>query len=184
MDVRRRPRSAWKGMIAGAAGGLAGAWAMNRFQALVWRWAAADGGGGREHRREWDRLQASDPHETEEGDATVEAAERIARGVLGRSLGEREQEVAGPAVHYAFGAVTGALYGAMSEIAPRAKKGFGMPFGTAVWLGANEIAVPALGLTRRPSAYPASMHAVAFGAHVVYGVTAELVRNTVRRTLG
>jgi hypothetical protein len=171
-------------MVAGAAGGLAGSWAMNRFQALVWN--PADPGNedaGKEDRRRFDRQQASDPHETEEGDATVEAAERVSRRVLGRSLTEREQEVAGTVLHYAFGAAAGAFYGALGEIAPRARTGLGMPFGTSVWVTANEIAMPLLGLTKPPSAYPLPMHATAFGSHVVFGLTAELVRRSVRRML-
>jgi putative membrane protein len=177
----RRERSIWKGMVAGAAGGIAGSWAMNCFQSYAWRF---DSSRPRvEGRHRFDRLQASDPQETQRGDATVEAAEQISRRTLGRSLDREEREVAGPAVHYAFGAVSGALYGALREFSPKMAAGFGTPFGASVWLGGVELGVPALGLSRRPSAYPASMHAISFGAHIVFGLTAEAVRRTVRRAL-
>jgi hypothetical protein len=45
-------------------------------------------------------------------DATVKVADRISRAVRGRPLAEREKSPAGSAVHYGFGAVLGAFYGA------------------------------------------------------------------------
>jgi len=46
----------------------------------------------------------------------------------------------------AFGTLMGAAYGAMAEIAPFSTTGGGLPFGLALWLGADEIAVPLLHL--------------------------------------
>ena len=57
------------------------------------------------------------------------------------------------------------------------------PFGTAVWLGADEVAVPAFGLAGPPWEHPASVHARALTAHLVYGVATEGVRRLVRRIL-
>ena len=56
----------------------------------------------------------------------------------------------------------------------------GAAFGTAVWGGADEIAVPMLGLSKPNAEYPLEAHAQAFAAHIVYGVTTELVRRAVR----
>ena len=53
-------------------------------------------------------------------------------------------------------------------------------FGTAVWLGADEVAVPAFRLSKPPTEYPVSVHAYAFMSHLVYGVTTDLVRRAVR----
>ncbi len=58
-----------------------------------------------------------------------------------------------------------------------------MPFGAALWLGADEVAVPLFGLSGPPFAYPASTHASALAAHLVYGATADLVRRAVRAAL-
>jgi hypothetical protein len=51
----------------------------------------------------------------------------------------------------------------------------GLPFGTAVWLAADEGVVPALGLSQESDKYPLSTHAYALASHLVYGLTTELM---------
>lgn len=57
------------------------------------------------------------------------------------------------ALHYAFGAATGAAYGAAAEVLPSLTAGAGFPFGGAVWLAADEVVTPALGLSKKPTEY-------------------------------
>jgi len=152
-------RAIWKGAVAGVVGGLVASWMMNRFQG-----------------------QSQQPSEDE--DATTKTADAIAEATLDRKLSKSERQAAAPIVHYGFGSTMGALYGAVAEVAPGAAAGWGVPFGTAVWLGADEIAVPLLGFADGPGEYPLSTHASALAAHLVYGVTADLVRRGVRATLG
>ncbi len=61
--------------------------------------------------------------------------------------------------------------------------GAGLPFGSAVWAIADDVVVPALGLSKSPTAYPLSTHAYALTSHWVYGLTTELVRKAVRKIL-
>jgi putative membrane protein len=75
------------------------------------------------------------------------------------------------------------LYGAAAELAPEVARGAGLPFGAAFWLVADETALPLLGLSKGPTAYPVSTHVYALASHFVYGLTAELVRSTVRGRL-
>jgi uncharacterized membrane protein YagU involved in acid resistance len=77
----------------------------------------------------------------------------------------------------------GAVYGAMAEITPRATFGAGLPYGTAVFLGADELTVPALGLSKPPKEYPASTHLYGLASHLVYGLSLEMVRRGVRRLM-
>ena len=49
-----------------------------------------------------------------------------------------------------------------------------------LWLVADELAVPALGLAKGPRNYPLSAHGSALGSHLVYGAAAELVRSGLR----
>ena len=105
------------------------------------------------------------------------AATRLA----GYRLAEDQKAPAGSVVHYAFGAVVGALYGAAAEIVPRVTTAFGLPFGVAVWLGAHVIVVPALGLADSPVRQPIGKEAEEFGLHVVYGAVTELVRRLLQR---
>jgi putative membrane protein len=175
--------SIWKGMVAGLAGGLVASWTMNQFQAA---WTRMAEGSEKSH-----GAQSMQPSEgstgeqdtAEQDDATVETAKVISKEVFGHELQESEKESAGAAVHYAFGTVTGGLYGALAEVTPQVTTATGLPFGAAFWLIADEITVPLLGLSKGPTEYPASTHAYALASHLVYGVTAELGRRAVRQVL-
>lgn len=169
--MRRRQRKIMKGLAAGAAGGLVASWAMNQFQA-AWskaKQAANDGADS--------QPQTSDDSE----DATMKTADRVVQPVLGRHLSREEKKRGGPIVHYAFGGLVGAAYGAVNELMPKLHTGFGLPYGAAVFVGADEIAVPALGLSQPPQKSPWSSHAYALASHLVYGAVLEGVRRGIRR---
>lgn len=156
--VRRR-RSPLAGAVAGLLGGLAGAWAMNVLSGIVSKIRGGASSGG--------------------DDATVKAASAIVRTVAHRGLTARQKEIAGPAVHYAMGGGSGALYGVLAELLPSAWLARGLSLGAALWLTADEIAVPAFRLSGPPTRYPASVHAQALASHLVYGLTTDLVRRVV-----
>jgi putative membrane protein len=172
----------WKGLAAGVACGLVASWTMNQFQAL---WSRVAEGIERPHGAQ--SLQQGSPPQTptrndeEQDDATERVASAISENLLDRELTKSEKEKAGAAVHYAFGASTGAVYGAMAELAPGVTACSGLMFGAAVWVVADEAVVPALGLSKPPTEYPLSVHAYALSAHLVYGLTAEATRRAVRR---
>jgi putative membrane protein len=119
----------------------------------------------------------------EQEPATVKAAEAISENVFDHHLTKDEKEVAGPAVHYAMGAGSAAIYGVFSEFMPGVTAGADIPFGAAVWLLADEAAVPALGLSKGPTEYPLLTHAYSLASHFVYGLTTEFVRRGVRGLL-
>jgi putative membrane protein len=174
-----------KGMVAGLAGGLLASWTMNQFQAA---WTRMAEGGEKSHGAQSMKPsdgsqgeQAQDSHEQD--DATVETAKAISKTVFGHELQESEKEPAGAAVHYAFGTLSGGLYGALAEVTPQVTTAGGLPFGAGFWLLADEISVPLLGLAKGPTEYPVSTHVYALASHLVYGVTAELGRRAVRQVL-
>lgn len=175
-----------KGLAAGLAGGLVASWTMNRFQD-VWSKLTEDLAQSEERSSARDdndeSRQARGGVEEQADDATVKAASAISEGVFDHELTKGEKKIAGPAVHYAFGAATGGLYGAIAELAPEATAGAGLPFGAAFWLLADETAVPLLGLSKGPTEYPLSAHVYALASHLVYGLTAEAVRRAVRGAL-
>jgi uncharacterized membrane protein YagU involved in acid resistance len=111
---------------------------------------------------------------------TVNVAEIIAEDFFHHRLEDHEKKLAGPLVHYAFGTFTGGVYGMATELAPVAAAGWGTAYGTTVWLGADEIGVPALGLSKSPVETPLSQHLEALGAHLVYGFVLETVRRPLR----
>src|SRR3954465_12597319 len=170
-------RHLWKGLVAGAAGGFAAAWVMNQFQ-TGWSKATETLQHSKTPQGEQER-QSDDDAE----DATMKTAAKISESIFGHKLSREEKKKLGPVVHYAFGVGTGAVYGVMAELEPRATLGAGLPYGTAVFIGADEIAVPAFGLSKSPKEYPASTHLYGLASHLVYGLSLEVVRRGVRRLM-
>ena len=125
--------------------------------------------------------QAQDSQDDE--NATVKAARAISKEVFGHELQESEKEPAGAAVHYAFGTLSGGMYGALAEVTPQVTTAAGLPFGAGFWLLADEISVPLLGLAKPPTEYPVSTHVYSLASHLVYGMTAEMSRRALRHIM-
>lgn len=189
---RRRKGDILKGLAAGLVGGLAASWTMNMFQAM---WSRQEVGVEKPHgaqgikpyvegqTQEQTLSAAPERNDKQQDDPTEKIAEAVSERVFDHGLTESEKEPAGAIVHYVFGTASGGLYGALAEIAPVVTAGAGLPFGAVFWLTADEIVVPALGLSEKPTEYPPSTHAYSFFSHLVYALTAEAVRRTVRRAL-
>jgi putative membrane protein len=179
-----------KGAAAGLVAGFVASWAANQFHSL---WSVV---AGEEQNPEVARLSdqggrpdtAAAKEDVAAGglpneDATVAIATKVSKVIFERSLTKKEKHQAGVAVHYAFGAASGALYGAVAEVVPSTSIGRGAGFGTGIWLIAVELVLPAIGLARRPQHYPLRMHAYSFISHLVYGAVTERVRKTLRSAL-
>lgn len=109
--------------------------------------------------------------------------ERVARTVVGRCLTPRELAVAAPAVHYAFGTAIGALYGLAVEVFAGSRRLGASAYGAGVWLVADELAMPVLGLSNPAAARTGEQHAQSLASHLVYAYTTELVRWVIRPRL-
>ena len=143
-----------KSTIAGLVGGLVGSWTMNQFQAL-WTWIAE--GDDRPQSAGGKHDSREWQERNEDTNATEVLAQAIAVRVIDRPLNKEELKIAGPAVHYGYG--------------------------VALWAIGDELAVPTFGLSKPNSEYPLETHVQALAAHVVYGVTTEMVRRGVRAVL-
>ncbi len=176
--MRNRSRmDCWLGLAAGAIGGALASWVMEEFQS-AWNKVAEQ--MKELHESTTDTEQSPGAPEKP---ATVKAAAAISKEVFGHELAAEEENIAGSAVHYAMGTVSGAVYGAASEIVPAAAIGSGLFFGAAVWLIADEGLVPALGLSRASHEYPLGIHLYGLTAHLVYGLTADAARRLLRNTV-
>jgi len=168
------------GIFAGAIGGLAATWAMSKAQRL-WTKAVDDqvpDSAADEH-------DARDWQERSEGQNSNEpAAQALASMLLARRLTRDELRIAAPVIHYTFGTLVGALYGAYVDGREGHGVAAGMALGTTLWLTADEIAMPLLGLSQPTTRRPLEMHLQSLAAHLVYGVTAEAVRQPVHARLG
>jgi putative membrane protein len=180
--MARRRKSLWKGAVAGLAGGLVASWVMTEAQTGMEAIAKKLQQNGKSSSPDSEQKKNEQSEGSE--DATVKTAKRLSHTFLHRSLNSSEKEKAGPIVHYAFGTLIGGIYGATAEKVPQIKSGYGLPFGAAIFVGADEIAVPALGLSPKSfSETEPQEHAYALLSHFVYGATAEIVRRGVRAWL-
>ncbi|MGI8788024.1 MAG: DUF1440 domain-containing protein [Pyrinomonadaceae bacterium] len=158
-----------KGAVAGLVGGIVATIVMGGFQSLL-------SSLSEDEKKQSEKKKEDEP-------ANVQAAEAISRNVFDHKLKKSEKEPAGEAMHWAMGAGSGLIYGLTSELAPVSTIGLGLPFGAAVWLIADDVIVPALGLSKPVTEYPLSTHAYALSSHLVYGITTDLVRRVVREIL-
>jgi putative membrane protein len=151
---KARKRSMVKGALAGLAGGIVGAGA----KLLVQKIYAP-------------RVEA----QTSEA---VVLAERIA----GHPLGEGERLVATQGLHWAFGAIAGAVYGAAVELEPRAGAWRGAAFGLALNKVTHEV-LPKMGLAETTVRQRTQQRQSEWVSHAAYGVVTDAVRRLVRRGL-
>lgn len=162
-------------MLAGLAGGLIGSFAMSQFQ-NGWSKAASA------LKKDSD-TQPQNQSEQQSEDATMKTAGKIAE-ITGRQLSHEQKAKLGPVVHYSFGTLQGGIYGAVTELAGT-RGGFvpGITFGAALFGLADELAVPALGLSGKPTEWPLSSHLYALVSHLVYGISTDAVQRGIRALL-
>jgi hypothetical protein len=96
--------------------------------------------------------------EEQKEDSTMKAAGKISEEI-GRPGSREERKKAGPWVHYAFGTLVGAFSGVATEMELALVREInpvivGSAYGTAVFLSAHEVAVPALKISSNPLKEP------------------------------
>lgn len=179
----------WKGLAAGLAAGVAATLVMGQFQKSAAKATQALDTASRRAKGESEGRIATEQAAEQAASANDEGsigkvARVLVHAATGRTLYGEEKQKAGLAVHYTFGTLMGVVYGVMAEGFPAGTSGGGAAYGTMLFLGADEVAVPALGLSPMPTNTAVPSHLQHWAAHVVYGTTAEMVRSGVRRLLG
>jgi hypothetical protein len=91
----------------------------------------------------------------------------------GVSVPRRRRALVENVVHYALGAVPGALYGVLRRWIPFARLGRGLAFGLALFALNDEYLNTKLGFSGPPAAYPPEAHLRGLAGHAVLGVTTE-----------
>ena len=186
-DRQMRLKNIVAGACAGLVGGVAASVVMNIFQRELSR-----NFGGEQRRHGAQSQQIGTPGhgvaqyleklgaESRDDDAAERTANVVSIGLTGHHLNEREKDVGGTFFHYFFGATSGIIYTVDAECFPSLRFGWGLPFGTAVWLIADEAVVPALGLSKDAGEYKTSTHVYASTSHLVYGLTTDTVLRILR----
>ena len=107
----------------------------------------------------------------------------LADKLAGHHLMGAEKETSVEAIHWGFGALTGAAYGALAEFYPAATAKDGAAFGMALTSLTRGIDLPALGIEAEPENQTFREKSSELATHVVYGVVTETVRRVVRKML-
>lgn len=146
-----------KDVLIGAIGGLIGTVVLEQITSKLYEWE------GEEAKKKEEQLRA-------EGDPPTILAKRISDQVLRLNLSDKKKEKLAIGIHYAFGAMAGALFGALEPRAPFLSAGLGTMYGSLFWLLGDEIGMPVMGLSKPSQDYPWQTHARAWAAHAGYGV--------------
>jgi hypothetical protein len=162
----------------GVVSGLVAAMAMDTFSRCMralngGREAAGATSGGE---RDAKGTQPAQAKESGDDDAAVRVGTAAFTAVTGETPSRETQQWLGTFAHYGFGAAMGVNYMFASERAPDVRRGYGTVYGSLVWAAADEGALPAAGLSKKPGEIPLAVHAYALGAHWVYGATLETCR--------
>jgi uncharacterized membrane protein YagU involved in acid resistance len=184
---KTNPPSVLRGIVTGAAAGIAATLIMDQFlkltsqgrQALEKQVKLAQG----EPPSEIAHQQVQQEQQAAEQEGSTEKVARKIAEATGKTLDKEKKKTAGQAVHYTFGTLMGVVYGVSAELVPEVTTGAGTAFGTLLFLGADEVAVPAFQLAPDPTETPAPDHLQHWAAHVVYGGSLELVRSLVLRLM-
>lgn len=108
----------------------------------------------------------------------------LAEKLAGHELTAAEEEAAVETIHWGFGALTGAAYGALAEFYPAATAKDGAGFGMALASLTHEGALPAMGLSAPPEEQTTRERTSEMASHALFGVVTETVRRAVRKMLG
>jgi putative membrane protein len=162
-------------LFIGAISGLAGTILMTQFQ-NVWNKLSEKPQNSKPKGKA--KRATPEKKKEEKEDSTMKAAGKISEEI-GHPLSRKERKQAEPWVHYAFGTSVGAVFGLTTEMGPDSVRAInsalaGAAYGTAVFLAAHEIAVPALKLSSNPLKEPVSNQIAEFASHLIYGVGTAL----------
>jgi hypothetical protein len=112
-------------------------------------------------------------HHGPEESATDALGRIVYETVAGRTPSPATQRKLSWAVHVGYGLAAASLYGAIrggrDRSVARAVLG-GALFGAGLWLLGDELAVPLLGLSDRPTSYPVTSHLQSLAQHLGFGV--------------
>lgn len=154
-DVQQFSKSLLKGMIAGLVGGLAGTAAKTMAEKIY------------------------PPRVHGEPEPPSVLADKLTGGRLHGS----DKAAATEAIHWGFGALTGAAYGGLAEFYPAATAKEGASFGLTLAALTHQSALPAIGLSAEPHQQTQREQTSEMITHVIFGVVTEVVRSLTRKLL-
>lgn len=103
-----------------------------------------------------------------------EPATNFARKLVPVRHVRRPGKLASTAVHFGYGTMTAAAYPLLFRRFEFVRRSYGLPFGLVVWVGAAQLSLPLLGLSKKP--WDSSWQIQLFGlsAHLLYAAPVEV----------
>lgn len=154
-----------KSLVVGAAAGLVGAFVMQQFRSA------------------WNQHSVATPEDGVFGldrEADLKSADMLTNFLLGRKWPEADAEKLALVLHYAYGALAGAVYASTVTRVPVLRAGKGTLFAMAVWFFGDELPITFSGISD-PFERTARSHGSAVAAHLLFGLATELSRKMLTR---
>jgi len=107
----------------------------------------------------------------------------LAERIAGHPLSEQQKQIATQGIHWTFGALAGAVYGAAVELEPKAGAWRGAAFGLALNKMTHQSLLPKAGLAAPALRQSTQERQSEWVTHAIYGITTDLVRRLVRKGL-
>ena len=115
--------------------------------------------------------------------AQIKIVDDLSYKITGTPVSIQNEAIAEQLVNIPFGASVGAAYGYKKRDSTAMKVMDGVAFGATTWITTHETTFPVLGLEPKPTDIPIRMQANELLAHVLFGVTTEVVRSIVNDRL-
>lgn len=148
-----------RGLIAGFLGGLAGSAAKSTVEKFL-------------------KVRKID-----EKTAQIRILNKFSKKTFGTGIGTEQHGLAKHLVNVPLGGTVGAVYGYSKRDDERISLKKGAILGATTWFSTHETTLPALGAEKSPKDVPLKTQAQELFAHVVFGVTTEVIRGIINSRL-
>lgn len=119
----------------------------------------------------------------EQRSAQIQIVDDLSTKITGSPVSVQNEELAEQLVNFPIGATVGAAYGFGKKDNKELNIKDGIILGGSTWVSTHETSLPLMGLEPKPTDVPLKMQFNELFAHVLFGITTEVVRSTVLQRL-
>jgi putative membrane protein len=119
----------------------------------------------------------------EQRSAQIKIVDDLSTKITGSPISVNNEELAEQLVNFPMGASVGAAYGFGKKDNEELNIRDGIILGGSTWISTHETSLPMMGLEPKPTDVPIKMQMNELFAHVLFGITTEVVRSTVLKRL-
>ncbi len=115
--------------------------------------------------------------------ARIKVMDNLSTKITGLPISKQNEALTEQLVGLPIGASIGAAYGYGKRYKHEFNAIDGVILGSSTWISTHETSLPLLGLKKNPVDIPLNLQVNELLAHVLFGVTTELVRSSVNKRL-